>query len=335
MNDISKVTVTPSPHIKNPEGTRSIMFDVILALTPALFTAVFMFGMRALILTMVCILSCVGFEALYNKILNKEQTISNLSAVITGILLAFNIPVSAPLWMAVMGSAFAIIIVKMLFGGLGKNFMNPALAARAFLLASFTSTMTTWTNVNEQLPLFANVPKSLTDAITTATPLAQLKQGLVPDASFLDMALGQIGGCIGETSALLLIAGGLYLVYRKVISYHIPVSYISTVAIVTFIFPQNGIDSFTFMMSHLLSGGLMLGAIFMATDYSTSPTTKKGKIIFGIGCGLITLLIRYFGSYAEGVSYAILLMNAVVWLIDKHTRPRIFGHSKKTIKEAK
>lgn len=335
MNDISNVVVTPSPHIKNPEGTRSIMFDVILALTPALFTAVFMFGMRALTLTIVCILSCVGFEALYNKILKKEQTISNLSAIITGMLLAFNLPVASPIWMAIMGSAFAIIIVKMLFGGLGKNFMNPALAARAFLLASFTSHMTTFTAVNSELPFFKNIPISVTDAITTATPLSQLKEGLVPDASFLDMALGQIGGSIGETSALLLIAGGLYLVYRKVISYHIPVSYIATVAIITFVFPQHRIDNFTFMMSHLLSGGLMLGAIFMATDYSTSPTTKKGKIIFGISCGIITLLIRYFGSYAEGVSYAILLMNSGVWLIDKYTRPRIFGHSKKTIKEAK
>lgn len=333
MYDLSKVVVTSSPHIKSDEDTRSIMLDVVIALIPALAIAIFTFGWRSLTLTAVAVLSCVVFEFIYNKIMKQKTTVGDLSAVVTGMLLAFNMPASSPWWLPVFGSLFAIIIAKMLFGGLGRNFMNPALAGRAFLMASWAGLMTTWTEPGAKLPLFGNV--SDVAAISTATPLSVMKvatQGgaRLPDASLGDLLLGQVGGCLGEVSALALLAGGLYLVYRKVITINIPAAYILTVAVLAFLFPLAGDASMmgrlTWMLSEILSGGLMLGAIFMATDYVTSPVTPRGQVIFGIGCGLLTVFIRYFGGLPEGVSYSILIMNTLVWVIDKKTHPRKFGY---------
>ena len=333
MYDLSKVVVTSSPHIKAADDTRSLMADVCLALLPALVVSVLTFGPRALVLTVATVISCVFFEWLYNKLLHQPSTIGDLSAVVTGMLLAFNIPVAAPIWMPVVGGAFSVIVVKMLFGGIGKNFMNPALAGRAFMLASWPALMTVWTRPGAELPLFGNV--TVTDAISTATPLASLKGGALPEADILRLFLGQTGGVIGETSALALLVGGAYLVYRKVISINIPAAYILTVAVLTFLFPMGGQERFVWMLSQILSGGLMLGAIFMATDYVTSPVTPNGQIIFGIGCGLLTVFIRYFGGLPEGVSYSILLMNTLVWVIDKKTHPRKFGYALDKKKEGK
>lgn len=333
MYDLSKVVVTSSPHIKAADDTRSLMADVCLALLPALVVSVLTFGPRALVLTVATVISCVFFEWLYNKLLHQPSTIGDLSAVVTGMLLAFNIPVAAPIWMPVIGGAFSVIVVKMLFGGIGKNFMNPALAGRAFMLASWPALMTVWTRPGAELPLFGNV--TVTDAISTATPLASLKGGALPEADMLRLFLGQTGGVIGETSALALLIGGAYLVYRKVISINIPAAYILTVAVLTFLFPMGGQERFAWMLSQILSGGLMLGAIFMATDYVTSPVTPNGQIIFGIGCGLLTVFIRYFGGLPEGVSYSILLMNTLVWVIDKKTHPRKFGYALDKKKEGK
>lgn len=333
MYDLSKVVVTSSPHIKAADDTRSLMADVCLALLPALVVSVLTFGPRALVLTVATVISCVFFEWLYNKLLHQPSTIGDLSAVVTGILLAFNIPVAAPIWMPVIGGAFSVIVVKMLFGGIGKNFMNPALAGRAFMLASWPALMTVWTRPGAELPLFGNV--TVTDAISTATPLASLKGGALPEADVLRLFLGQTGGVIGETSAFALLIGGAYLIYRKVITINIPAAYILTVAVLTFLFPMGGQERFAWMLSQILSGGLMLGAIFMATDYVTSPVTPNGQIIFGIGCGLLTVFIRYFGGLPEGVSYSILLMNTLVWVIDKKNHPRKFGYALDKKKEGK
>ncbi len=324
MYDLSKVVVTSSPHIKSDEDTRSIMLDVVIALIPALAVAIFTFGMRSLVLTLVGVISCVLFEYAYNKAMHQKATIGDMSAVVTGILLVYNIPPSSPLWMAVLGSFFAIIITKMLFGGLGKNFMNPALAGRAFLMASWPGLMTTWAQPGSKMPLFGTVN---TDAISGATPLASLKNGILPEGTtLLDMLLGQTGGVIGEVSELALLVGGAYLLYRKVITINIPGAYLLTVAVLTFLFPMGDVPRLEWMLAQLLSGGVMLGAIFMATDYATSPVTPKGQIIFGVGCGLLTVFIRYFGGMSEGVSYSILLMNSAVWLIDMKAQPRKFGY---------
>ncbi len=333
MYDLSKVVVTSSPHIKAEDDTRSLMLDVLIALFPALAVGVYTFGPRALVLTVVSMVACAAFETLYNKIMGAPNTIGDLSCLVTGALIAYNIPVAAPLWLPVFGSLFGIIIVKMLFGGLGRNFMNPALGARAFMMASWPALMTTWTLIHTKLPLLGNVA---VDGISTATPLSYLKQGTLPtDATVVEMLLGQTGGVIGETSALALIAGGLYLVYRKVITINIPLAYILTVAVITFLFPMGGQPRLTWMLCQILSGGLMLGAIFMATDYVTSPVTPRGQIIFGVGCGLLTVFIRYFGGLPEGVSYSILLMNTLVWAIDKATHPRKFGYALDKTKEAR
>ena len=314
------------------------MRDVIIALTPAMLGAILFFSFRALIIIAVSVLSCVLFEFLYDIIFKKGRTVNDLSAVVTGILLGFNMPVTVPIYLPVIGAAFAIIVVKMLYGGLGKNIANPALCGRIFLFLSFSSYMTTWidasTAVNKtaaSLPLFANV-----DVVSSATPLSYLKNA---DASILSNVplssafIGTVGGCLGETSAILLIIGGLYLLYKRVITWHIPVSYLGTVAVITFIFPHmTNITRLQFMSYNLFCGGLMLGAIFMATDYATSPVTPKGRIIYGIGCGLLTVFIRYFGGYPEGVSFAILLMNFLTWFIDKHTIPTKFGGENKYAK---
>lgn len=315
--------VSAAPHAASQEDTRSLMFDVIIALIPALILAVFYFGFRALVLTMVSVSSCIAFEFLYRYFIKKSMSVGDLSAVVSGILIAFNLPVSAPYWMAVVGSGFAMIIVKQLYGGIGKNFMNPALAARVFLF-SWPSLMNNWPAVYSHSSLFG----STADAVTAATPLASLKLGLLPDFSAVELLLGQHGGCIGETSAIVLILGGVYLVLRKVISPRIPLAYLGTVALVTFVFPRGGISGIDWMLYNILSGGLMLGAIFMATDFATSPVTKLGQIIYGIGCGLLTVFIRYFGSGIEGVSFSILIMNACVWALDKATRPSRYGFVK-------
>lgn len=329
MYDLSKVVVTSSPHIKAEDDTQSLMLDVLIALIPALAVAVFTFGARALIMTVISMAACALFETAYNKIVGHPNTIKDFSCLVTGVLIAFNVPVAAPLWMVVFGALFGIIIAKMLFGGIGCNFMNPALAARAFMMASWPAYMTSWVAPRVAVPLLGNV--EVTDAISTATPLASMKVATVggaalPNVTLLDMLLGQTGGVIGETSALALLAGGAYLLYRKVITINIPAAYILTVAVITVIFPLNGQPHLQWMLSEVLSGGLMLGAIFMATDYVTSPVTPKGQIVFGIGCGLLTVFIRYFGGMSEGVSYSILIMNTLVWAIDKATHPRKFGY---------
>ena len=320
MTELKNLKVSSSPHIRNEDSTRQIMLDVAIALLPALAVAVFVFGARSLVMTVISVLGCVFFEWLYNKLLKKPMTIGDGSAVVTGMLLAYTLPVTAPYWVVLIGDFFAIVIVKCLYGGIGQNFINPALGGRAFLMASWPVAMTTWCKVQTSLPLFTTP-----EIQSAATPLTFLKEGNIPNVSLQNAALGMVGGSMGEISALALLIGGVYLLYRRVISWHIPVSFIGTVAVITFLFPKGDMSGFTFMSYELLCGGLMLGAIFMATDYATSPVTKKGQLIYGVGCGLLTVLIRYFGSYPEGVSYAILLMNACCFLIEKISRPKKYG----------
>ena len=315
MNEQKNLIVSSSPHIRTPRNTQVIMLDVLIALAPAFIASIIFFGWRPIMLTAISAASCVLFEFCYRRLLKKSDTYGDLSAAVTGVLLAFCLPPTAPWWLPIIGAFFAIVIVKQLFGGIGKNFLNPALAGRAFLLASYAVLMTSWRPANFQTAV---------DAATYATPMASLSGGALSSASVGAMFIGNIGGCVGEVSALALLLGGAYLVYRKVISLRIPLSFLGTVAIVTLIFSR-GNAHFAWMLQNLFSGGLMLGAIFMATDYCTSPVTPKGQIIFGVGCGLLTVLIRYFGSYPEGVSYAILIMNLTVWMIDKATAPRRFG----------
>ena len=319
-----KLIASSSPHIRSNEDTRSIMLDVIIALLPALAWSVYCFGWKALLLTAVSVVSCVFFEWGFCKVRKLHCKTYDLSAVVTGVLLAFVCPVTIPYWTIILGDFFAIVLVKMLFGGLGKNIVNPALAGRAFLF-SWPVLMSNWVKVG-----FDNAAGLLStaDAVTAATPMSAMHQGALPEESILDMFLGNIGGCIGETSALLLIIGFIYLLYRKVITARIPLAYIGTVAILAFLFPQ-GNDRIAWMAAQVFGGGLMLGAIFMATDYVTSPLTKLGQIVYGIGCGVITILIRYFGGYSEGVTYAILCMNACAVLLDKIGRPVKFGAPKK------
>lgn len=324
MKYFYELTISSSPHAHSPVTTATIMRDVLIALTPALIGSVYFFGFRALLVTLISAAACVFFEWAYRKLMRLDSTVYDMSAVVTGVLLAFVCPVTIPYWCIIIGDFFAIIIVKQLFGGIGKNFMNPALAARAFLF-SWPVIMSTWVKVG-----FQNAAGifSTADAVTAATPLASMHVGVLPDNSLMDLFLGNVGGCIGETSALLLLLGGIYLIARRVISPRIPLAFIGTVAVLAFLFPQ-GNDRVTWMAAQVLSGGVMLGAIFMATDYVTSPVTKLGQLIFGIGCGAITIVIRYFGGYSEGVSYAILVMNACVVLLDKLGRPVKFGAPKK------
>ena len=319
-----ELTISSSPHVHAPVTTRTIMRDVIIALLPALAGAVYFFGLRALTVTLVSVLACYVFEKLYCKLMKLDDKTYDLSACVTGMLLAFVCPPTIAYWQIVMGAAFSILLVKMLFGGIGRNIVNPALAGRAFLL-SWPVAMSTWVKVGweNQASAFGGA-----DVVTAATPLANMHQGLMPEASILDMFLGNIGGCIGETSALLLLIGFAYLLIRKVITPRIPLAYIGTVAVLTFLFPQ-GNDRLAWMAAQVFGGGLMLGAIFMATDYVTSPITRKGQIIYAVGCGLLTVLIRYFGGYNEGVSYAILVMNACVVLLDRIGRPTKYGAPKK------
>ena len=344
MNDMKdlKLTVASSPHIASPIDTRNLMRDVLIALVPAMVFGVVFFGPRALVATIVSVIACEFFEWAYRKIMKKSTVNGDLSAAVTGVLLAFVCAPTLPYWMLVIGDFFAIVVVKQLFGGLGKNFLNPALAGRAFLMLCYPVAMTTWVVPGIGGDVWANIIGNTTtmsgaDVVTGATPLSVdfMHSGVLPDVSIGEAFVGQVGGCIGEISALALLAGGLYLIARGVIRARIPVAYIATVAVLTFLFPMGGNDRLTWMAYQLFTGGLFLGAFFMATDYVTSPVTKKGEIIFGIGCGLLTVFIRYFGGYPEGVSYSILIMNCCVWLIDKVGKPNRYGVTKEMKAAAK
>ena len=319
-----ELTISSSPHVHSPVTTQTIMRDVLIALAPALIGSVYFFGPRALTVTLVSVLACFFFEKLWCKLMKQDDKTYDLSACVTGVLLAFVCPPTIAYWQIVLGALFAIILVKMLFGGIGRNIVNPALAGRAFMF-SWPVAMSTWVKVGwaNQASVF-----STADIVTEATPLANMHQGLMPEASIMDMFWGNVGGCIGETSAFLLLIGLVYLLARKVIKITIPACYIGTVAVLTLLFPM-GTPPIQWMAAHLFGGGLMLGAIFMATDYVTSPLTKMGQIVYGIGCGVLTVMIRYYGGYNEGVSYAILCMNACVVLLDRIGRPVKFGAPKK------
>lgn len=301
---MSGLTVSVSPHIRSPWTTQTIMRDVLIALCPTLIASCIIFGERALLVTIVCVAACVLFEWLYEKLMKQPITIKDLSAAVTGMILAFNLPVTIPLWQAVFGCLVAIIVVKQLFGGIGKNFANPAAVGRIVLFLAFSGSMTNWV---------------YPDAVSSATPLATLAAGATDQLPSLGhMLVGWHGGCLGETCSIALLIGGIYLVVRKVITWHIPVTFVATVFLLTAILGQEPVYQ-------VLSGGLLLGAIFMATDYVTSPSTPWGKVVFGVGCGLITVLIRVWGSYPEGVSFAILLMNILNPYISSWTRSKPLG----------
>lgn len=326
----NNLMVSASPHIRSNDTVSSIMRDVIIALVPAAVAGVVFFGITAAIMIVMSVLACIVFESLYNKIAKKPNTVNDLSAVVTGLLLAMNMPALsfadhpiAVFAMPVVGSLFAIVIAKQLFGGLGQNFINPALAGRAFLLASYPTLMSGGAFGTTNF-------MSGIDTASYATPLAVIKAGDIPAESIVDGLIGNCGGTIGETCAILLILGGIYLIVRKVISWRIPVVYIATVFIFTYLLKEVGVEAAASRMplSELFYGGLMLGAFFMATDYASSPVTPTGQLIMGFGCGFITTLIRVFGGYPEGVSYSILLMNLCVPLIDRFTTPKKFGYVK-------
>ncbi len=319
MVDGKKLVVSASPHLRTKDTTRGIMLDVIIALIPALIASVVLFGPRALAVTATTVISAVLSEFAARKVMKRHNTIGDLSAVVTGLILAFNLPVSIPLWMAAVGSFFAIVVVKQFFGGIGQNFANPAITARIILLISFGQAMGNWT-----APLSWK-----TDAVSTATPLAILGGETAEELpSLLDMFLGVRGGSLGETCSVALIIGGIYLIARKVISPKIPLAYIGTVAVIMLIAGKFDLE---FLAYQLMGGGLLLGAFFMATDYSTSPIKSNAKIVFGIGCGLLTCVIRLFASLPEGVSFAILIMNLLVPHIETIMAPKPFG----TVKEKK
>ncbi len=309
MDNLLHISV--SPHIHGRKTTRAFMLDVIIALLPATIAGCVIFGLRALLVVAVAIASCVASEAVFNLITKKKQTVDDFSAIVTGLLLALNLPANIPIWQVVVASLFAIIVVKCVFGGLGCNIVNPAITARVFMLVAFGS-MTTQA-----------FPKNL-DATSGATPLAELANGTTPD--LMNLFLGNVGGAIGETCSLALLIGAAYLMIKKVISWHIPISYIATVFVISL-----AVEGFDVMkaLAWVLSGGLIIGAFFMATDYVTSPSTPKGSIIFGIGAGVITILIRFWGNYPEGVSFAILIMNILNPYIDALTGRKVFGGDKK------
>ena len=331
MKYFYELTISSSPHIHSPITTQTIMRDVLIALLPAALGGVYFFGLRALLVMLISVAGCVFFEWLCSRMMKFTCKVNDLSAIVTGVLIAFVCPVTIPYWCILIADFFAIVIVKQLFGGIGRNLVNPALAARAFLF-SWPALMTAWVKPgfeNSVALLAENVNQTHLDGMTAATPLASMSEGLLPQTGLSNMVLGNIGGCIGETSVVLLLIGFVYLLLRRVVTLRIPVSFIGTVALLTFLFPLGGNERLTWMAYQLCSGGLMLGACFMATDYVTSPVTKLGQIIFGIGCGLLTVVIRYFGGYPEGVSYAILVMNCCVVLLDRVGRPKKFGTAKK------
>ena len=303
------LTVASSPHIRGDFRTSRLMLDVIIALIPTLIVGIISLGFRALLVTLISMAAAVAAEWLYSVCLKKRNTLADCSALVTGMLFALTLPATTPYYVVALGSAFAIIFVKLLCGGLGQNIFNPALASRAFMLMLFPVALTRYAEV---------------DGVSSATPLHHMVMPALPEQSLMDMFLGNCPGSIGELSALALIIGGIYLVVRKVISPRIPLAYIGTVAVLTLVFSKTEAPAL-WMLYSLFSGGLMLGAIFMATDYATSPVTARGKIVYGMGCGVLTVIFRYFGLFPEGVTYAILLMNACVWVIDRYTAPRRFG----------
>lgn len=307
-----KLTVASSPHIRGNFRTNRIMLDVVLALLPALAVGVWMLGIRALAVTAVCVAAAVAAEWLYSVVTRTRNTVVDGSALVTGLLLAMTLPATVPYWQAAVGSVFAIIVVKALCGGLGQNVFNPALAARAFLMLIWPVGLTRYEGL---------------DGVTAATPLHHMVMPALPEESVLDLFLGRCPGSIGEISALALLLGGAYLVWRKVISLRIPAAYLGTVAVLTLVFHKTEAP-LQWMLCSLFSGGVMLGAIFMATDYATSPATPVGQVLYGIGCGVLTVVFRYFGLFPEGVTYAVLVMNALVWIIDRHTPIRRFGTGK-------
>jgi electron transport complex protein RnfD len=327
MNNL--LNISPSPHFHGKETTEKLMFGVVLALMPALFTSVYYFGTGAIIVTAVSVISCIGFEYLIQKfLLKKPVSITDGSALVTGILLAFNLPSNIPVFLVILGSLVAIAIAKMTFGGLGNNPFNPALVGRVFLLISFPVQMTSW-------PLPKGFDSGYTDAVTGATPLALIKEGLKNGESFVDlmekipstlrMFLGKMGGSMGEVAAIALLAGFAYLLFKKIITWHIPVSIIGTVAVFTTILWLINPGSYADPAFHILTGGVLLGAIFMATDYVTSPMNPVAMLIYGCGIGIITVIIRVWGAYPEGVSFAILIMNAFVPLMNLYIKPKRFG----------
>lgn len=311
---MDKLILSVSPHLRAKTNTTIIMLDVVIALIPALVMSAFVFGLRALLLVAVCVASCVLAEFLFGIICKKPCTIGDLSAVVTGVLLAFNLPVGLPIWQAVIGSVVAIVVVKQLFGGLGMNFANPAIVGRIFMFLAFSGTMSNY-----------QIPNTSGDLVATATPLVATGSD-VP--TLFNLFIGNNNGCIGETCAVALIAGGVYLIVRKVITFHIPVVFIATVFLLSLLLVPEGQNALNYALYQILSGGLMLGAIFMATDYVTSPYTKLGKVIFAFGCGLITFAIRQYGSYPEGVSFSILFMNILTPFINNWTATKPFGGAK-------
>ncbi len=318
--------VTSNPHITDSIDTTKIMSLVILALLPSLIASIYIFGFRALMLTLVCVVSAVFFEWAFEKIAKRPSTTGDMSAVVTGLLIAMNVPVTLPYWQGVIGSFVAIVIVKQFFGGLGQNFANPAITARIVLFVSFATDMTTWADPNQGRVF------SAADAITSATPLGVFNESGAAEAeaafSLKQMFVGTTGGSMGEVCALALLIGGLFLILMKVISAATPIAFLGTVAVISLL---AGVDP----LWQICAGGVMLGAFFMATDYATTPSTTSGKIIFGIGCGLITMIIRLFGSYPEGVSFSILLMNILTPHIDNFCEKRLYGNPDREAKKAK
>ena len=315
--------VAYQPQVRTNMDTKRIMLNVMLALLPSLLAATYEFGFKPVLMVIVSMCSAVFYEWAYRRLLKKSSTIFVFSAFLTGMLVAMTLPTSAPWWLPLIGNFFAIVIVKQLYGGLGKNFVNPALASRAFLIASYAGIMTNWVS-----------PRAMgLDAVAMATPMSYLFAGEpMPEYySYRNLLLGIMPGCFGEACKIALLLGGLYLIIRKIISWRIPVSYIGTVAVLTLIFGHEGYDNFSWMMYNILSGGLILAAFFMATDYATSPVTLPGQLLYGVGCGALTVLIRYFGSYPEGVTYSILIMNICTWAIDKAFRRHQFGVTKEDI----
>ena len=330
MNE--NLIVSYAPHIRGKDNVQHTMLDVIIALMPALLGAIYFFGIRSLYITLTGVASSVFFEYLWCKLAKKDVTTGDLSAAVTGILISYSVPPTIPLYMVVIASAFAIIIVKCCFGGLGQNIVNPALAARAFMRASWPVEMTNYTAPFDKLGLFASVASSTQTPTSGATPLAFLKgvEG-ASAASYTDLFFGHVGGCVGEVSAFLLIIGGIYLVARRVINLTIPLTYILSVGVFGFIFGGKTLFPGDFLYN-ILAGGVIMAGIFMATDYTTSPVSKRGQFIFALGAGFITGVIRVFGGYPEGVTYAIMLMNITVPLIDKHIMPRTFGYGREAAK---
>lgn len=319
------LTVSSSPHVRAVSTTQSLMLTVVIALLPALVWGIYIYGLRTLTVTLLSVITCVASEFLYEKLMKKPITVGDLSASVTGIILAFNLPPTIPYYLVVIGGVFAIVVIKQLFGGIGKNFLNPALAARVFLFISWPKPMATFTSPH-WVPVFSDG----SDIVASATPLASLKSGDMStiNLDIIQAFIGEKAGCIGEISCMLLLVGGLLMLFRRVITWHIPVSFIGTVAFLTYVFAPSTADAMSFMVYSVLSGGLFLGAWFMATDYVTSPINPTGRIIYGVGCGAITVFIRFFAGFNEGVSFAILVMNLLVWYIDKFTRPRPFGKIK-------